>query len=68
MEVSTDLRLTDVVDESFCAGVRLGEMVTKNIVSALIFIDIDFMVIDIPAYFAANLIPKNLEALEKHNY
>lgn len=68
MEVSTNLRLIDVVDESFDAGARLGEMIMKSMSSVPIFPDIDFMVIDIPAYFAANPIPKNLEALAEHNY
>ena len=68
MKVSTDLRLIDVVDESFAVGARLGEMIMKSMSSVDIFPHIDFMVVDIPAYFAANPIPKNLEALAKHNY
>lgn len=67
IEVSTDLRLIDIVDESFDAGVRLGEMVTHGMASVPISPDIDFTVIGSPAYFAANPIPKSPEALAQHN-
>lgn len=67
IEVSTDLRLVDIVDESFDAGVRLGEMVTHGMVSVPISPDIEFTVIGSPAYFKTHALPKKPSALAEHN-
>lgn len=62
IEISTDLRLVDIVDEFFDADVRLGEMVTHGMASVPISPDIEFTVIGSPAYFATHGLPKKPSA------
>lgn len=67
MEIATDMRLVDIVEEAFDAGVRLGEMVTQGMVSVPVSPPIDFVVVGAPSYFATRSLPKVPNALTEHN-
>ena len=66
LEISTDLRLVDIVEEAFDAGVRLGEMVTHGMVSVPISPAIEFVVVGAPSYFATYSLPKTPAELAEH--
>lgn len=67
MEISTDLRLIDIVDEGFDAGVRLGELVTQGMISVPVSPDIQFAVVGSPTYFKSHDVPKIPARLQEHN-
>ncbi len=67
VEVSANLKLVDIVEESFDAGVRLGEMVSHGMMSVPISPAIDFVVVGAPTYFSENPAPKKPDALTAHN-
>ena len=67
VEISTDLRLIDIVDEGFDAGVRLGELVTQGMISVRVSPDIAFAVVGSPSYFSRHAAPKKPDALHEQN-
>ena len=67
LEISTDLRLIDIVDEGFDAGVRLGELVTQGMISVPVSPDIPFAVVGSPTYFKSHAVPKTPASLQEHN-
>jgi DNA-binding transcriptional LysR family regulator len=63
VEISADAGLTDISAHGFNAGVRLGDQVAKDMISARIGPDIRFVVVGTPAYFAKHtppVIPQDL--------
>lgn len=67
LEIVTDLRLINIVDEGFDAGVRLGEMVTQGMLSVPISPAIDFVVVGSADYFATYPQPADPNALLEQN-
>src|SRR4051812_40815731 len=52
VELVTDFGMTDIVAERFDAGVRLGEVVAKDMVAVSIGPDMRMAAVGAPAYFA----------------
>ena len=66
IEVTVDNGLTDIVDERFDAGVRLGEQVARDMIAVRIAPDMSMAVAASPAYLAANGIPETPHDLQQH--
>lgn len=66
VEIIIDYGLTDIVAERFDAGVRLGESVEKDMISARISPDIPMAIVGSPAYFASKQPPQDPEQLVDH--
>lgn len=67
VEIVVDYGLTDIVAEGYDAGVRLGELVAKDMVAVRIGPDIRMAVVGAPAYFERHPIPKVPQELTAHN-
>ena len=69
-EITLDLvaedRLVDIVAERFDAGVRLGEMVEKDMVAVKLSGDLELMVVASPAYLARFGAPESPRDLTRH--
>ena len=61
-----DYGLTDIAAERFDAGIRLGEMVAKDMIAVRIGPDIRSAVVGAPAYFAARGTPQTPQELTGH--
>jgi len=66
IEISVDQKLTDIVEESFDAGVRLGEQVEKDMIAVRISPDLEMTVVGSPAYFEKHGKPKTPHDLTDH--
>lgn len=66
VEVTVDNGLTDIVDGRFDAGIRLGELVAKDMIALRIAPDMRMAVVGSPAYFARYGVPETPEQLENH--
>ena len=68
VEINTDNRLIDIVEQRFDAGVRLGEQVAKDMIAMRIGPDLRMIVVGAPAYFerAPVAIPKVPQDLTEH--
>jgi len=67
IELLLDNGLTDIVSERFDAGVRMGEQLAKDMISARIGPDIRFAVVATEAYFSRRTIPERPQDLTQHN-
>ena len=67
VELAIDGSLTDIVAERYDAGVRLGELVAKDMIAVRIGPDVRMVVVGTPAYFANNPKPKTPHDLTRHN-
>ena len=67
LEISTDYRLTDIVEHRFDLGVRGGAQVAKDMIATRISPDIRRMVVGSPAYFEKHPVPRSPEDLLQHN-
>lgn len=67
VEISTDYRMIDIVEQRFDAGVRLGEYIAKDMIAARIGPDVRMAVVGAPAYFARRPIPKKPQDLMEHD-
>ncbi|MDO5614080.1 MAG: LysR family transcriptional regulator [Paracoccus sp. (in: a-proteobacteria)] len=56
----------DIVAERFDAGVRMGEALAKDMISARISADLRFAVVGAPSYFADHPAPQTLADLADH--
>jgi DNA-binding transcriptional LysR family regulator len=65
IEISVDSRLVDIVKERFDAGVRLGEMVAKDMIAVRISPDLRMAVVGSPAYFDTHPVPASPHELTK---
>ena len=65
-EISVDYGLTDIVAERYDAGVRLGDIVGKNMIALPITADTRMIVVGAPDYFAARTIPNIPADLTEH--
>jgi DNA-binding transcriptional LysR family regulator len=66
VEIVIDYGLTDIVTERYDAGVRAGEMVSKDMVAVRIGPDMRSAVVGAPSYFAKRTKPKTPQDLTTH--
>jgi DNA-binding transcriptional LysR family regulator len=66
VELLLDNGLTDIVNGRFDAGVRMGEHLAQNMISARIGPDICLAVVGAPAYFARRPLPMHPNELTAH--
>jgi DNA-binding transcriptional LysR family regulator len=66
LELFVDNRLTDTVGEGFDAGIRLGEVVAADMVSAPLTLSEPFSIVSSPTYFSRHGRPSRLEELSSH--
>ncbi len=67
IELLLDNGLTDIVTERYDAGVRMGEQLAKDMISARIGPDFRFAVVGSKSYFAKHPIPEKPQDLTQHN-
>ncbi|MBX9451547.1 MAG: LysR family transcriptional regulator [Mesorhizobium sp.] len=67
VELVHDNGLTDIVTERYDAGVRMGEHLAKDMISAKIGPDFALAVVGAPSYFARHPKPKHPKDLVNHN-
>lgn len=66
VEINSDSRLIDIVEQRYDAGVRLGEQVAKDMIALRISPDVRMLVVGSPAYFAKRAPPKKPQDLTSH--
>jgi DNA-binding transcriptional LysR family regulator len=66
VEINSDNRLIDIVEQRYDAGVRLGEQVAKDMIAVRISPDVRMMVVGSPSYFARRSPPRTPQALTDH--
>src|SRR5271166_3594165 len=67
VEIVIDNALTDIVAERYDAGVRLGELVAKDMIAVRIGPDLRMAVVGAPSYFAGRARPRAPQDLAGHN-
>jgi len=67
VEVTTDAALTDIVATGFDAGIRLGEMIEKDMVAVRLTRPFKAIMVAAPEYLAARGEPKSVADLSQHN-
>jgi DNA-binding transcriptional LysR family regulator len=67
IELLLDNGLTDIVTERYDAGVRMGEQLAKDMISARIGPDFRFAVVGSKSYFARHPIPEKPQNLTQHD-
>jgi DNA-binding transcriptional LysR family regulator len=67
VELVRENGLTDIVAERYDAGVRMGEQVAKDMISARIGPDFRFAVVGAPSYFENNAEPSHPKDLVRHS-
>ena len=67
VEVSVDARLTDIVAAGFDAGVRLGEMIERDMVAVRLTAPFKAIMVAAPRYLAGKGEPKGIADLARHN-
>jgi DNA-binding transcriptional LysR family regulator len=66
VEIALDQALTNIVEQRFDAGVRLGEQVAKDMIAVRISPDVRFAVVGAPSYFADRPRPTTPQDLLGH--
>jgi DNA-binding transcriptional LysR family regulator len=66
VEISVDDAFTDIAEERFDAGVRLGEQVAKDMIAVPIGPDVRMAVVGAPSYFKENSRPHTPHDLAQH--
>lgn len=67
VEINTDYRMIDIVEQRLDAGVRLGEQVAKDMIAVRIGPDVRMAVVGAPAYFARRPTPAKPQDLMEHD-
>lgn len=67
IEVTVDNGLTDIVDERFDAGIRLGEQVARDMIAVRIGPDMRMAVVGSPDYLASHGVPQTPHELQQHH-
>jgi DNA-binding transcriptional LysR family regulator len=67
IEIVIDYGLTDIVAERYDAGIRIGEMVAKDMIAIRIGPDLRSAVVGAPSYFAQRPKPESPQDLTTHN-
>ena len=66
IEITVDNGLTDIVDERFDAGIRLGEQVARDMIAVRIGPDMRMAVVGSPDYLASHGVPQTPHELQQH--
>ncbi|MCA8909389.1 MAG: LysR family transcriptional regulator [Rhodospirillaceae bacterium] len=66
VELAIDYGLTNIVEQRFDAGVRIGESISKDMIAVRIGPDWRFSVVAAPAYFAQHSPPATPQDLTSH--
>lgn len=66
IELSIDGALTNIVEDRFDAGVRLGESLERDMIAVRIGPDLRMAVVGSPGYFARHAVPKTPRELIAH--
>jgi len=66
VEINSENRMVDIVEQRYEAGVRLGEQVAKDMIAVRIGPDVRMVVVGSPAYFAKHAPPKTPQDLTDH--
>lgn len=67
VEVVVDNAFTNIVEQQFDAGVRLGEAVARDMVAVRIGADVRYAVVGSPDYFEGRTAPKIPQDLTRHS-
>lgn len=67
VEINTDYRMVDIVEQRFDAGVRLGEHLAKDMIALRIGPEVRMAVVGAPSYFAKHPIPQSPQDLTAHD-
>jgi len=67
VEINTDYRMVDIVEQRFDAGVRLGEYIAKDMIAVRIGPDVRMAVVGTPDYFARRPPPQKPQDLTEHD-
>jgi DNA-binding transcriptional LysR family regulator len=67
LEINTDYRMIDIVEQRFDAGVRLGEHLAKDMIAVRIGPDVRMAIVAAPSYFDAHTRPEKPQDLTSHN-
>lgn len=66
IEIAVDQKMTDIVEERFDAGVRLGESIEKDMIAVRIGPDLRMLVVGTPRYFDEHGRPETPHDLTDH--
>lgn len=66
LEAHCDEAFVDVVEAGFDAGIRIGEMVERDMIGVRVGHDLRVAVVGSPAYFASHAKPKHPRDLQRH--
>lgn len=67
LDVSVDDAFVDIVEHGFDAGIRIGEMVERDMIGVRVGEDLRIAVVGAPAYFASRPKPKHPRDLHAHD-
>lgn len=67
VEINTDYRMIDIVEQRFDAGVRLGEHLQKDMIAVRIGPEVRMAVVGAPRYFAKRPMPDKPQDLTAHD-
>jgi len=67
VEINTDYRMVDIVEQRFDAGVRLGEHLQKDMIAVRVGPDVRMAVVGAPDYFAKRTAPEKPQDLTTHD-
>jgi DNA-binding transcriptional LysR family regulator len=67
LDVSVDDAFTDIVEQGFDAGIRIGEMVEREMIGVRVSEDLRMAVVGSPSYFAAHGRPRHPRELQGHD-
>lgn len=67
LDASIDDAFVDIVEQGFDAGVRIGEMLDREMIGVRVSPDLRTAIVGSPAYFAAHGKPKHPRELHQHD-
>jgi DNA-binding transcriptional LysR family regulator len=67
VEVAIDYGLTDIITDQFDAGIRIGELVAKDMIAVRVGPDVRIAVVAAPTYFSTRTRPHLPQDLTNHN-
>ncbi len=67
LDASIDDAFVDIVEQGFDAGIRIGEMIDREMIGVRVSEDLRMIVVGSPAYFAEHRKPKHPRDLPEHD-
>jgi DNA-binding transcriptional LysR family regulator len=67
LDASIDEAIVDIVEQGFDAGIRIGEMIDREMIGVRVSPDLRMIVVGTAAYFAAHGKPKHPRDLPEHD-